>query len=173
MIPVPIRFVSTNTSPTWAPLFFQIQWGFTCPVTDIPKMGSLFSMLWPPTIAAPDSATIEPAPFNTSVNIPCSTRGTGKPTMFIAVNGVPPIAYTSLNALAAAILPNKTGSFTIGVKKSKVCTNANVSEILYTPASSEPVISAKTWSFVTGVTAFKTRFNICGPILHAQPPFVT
>ena len=86
-------------------------------------------MLCPPTMAAPASATIEPAPFNTSVKTPCSTRGTGKPTIFIAVKGVPPIAYTSLNALAAAILPNKPGSLTIGVKKSKVCTNAKVSEI--------------------------------------------
>ena len=111
-------------------------------------------------MAAPDSATMDPAPFNTSVNTPCSTRGTGKPTMFMAVNGVPPIAYTSLNALAAAILPNKIGSLTMGVKKSNVCTNASVSESLYTPASSAPVISASTYSLVTGVTAFNTRFNI-------------
>ena len=102
-------------------------------------------------MAAPDSATMDPAPFNTSVNTPCSTRGTGKPTMFMAVNGVP----------------------TMGVKKSNVCTNASVSESLYTPASSAPVISVSTCSLVTGVTAFKTRFNICGPILHAQPPLVT
>ena len=111
-------------------------------------------------MAAPDSATMDPAPFNTSVNIPCSTRGTGNPTIFIAVKGVPPIAYTSLKALAAAILPNKIGALTMGVKKSNVCTNASVSESLYTPASSAPVISASTCSLVTGVTAFNTRFNI-------------
>ena len=78
----------------------------------------------------------------------------------MAVNGVPPIAYTSLSALAAAIFPNKTGSLTTGVKKSNVCTNANVSEILYTPASSAPVISARTRSLVTDVTDFNTRSNI-------------
>ena len=38
--------------------------------------------------------------------------------------------------------------------------DASVSESLYTPASSAPVISASTCSLVTGVTAFNTRFNI-------------
>ena len=111
-------------------------------------------------MAAPDSETMDAAPLSTSVNTPCSTKGTGNPTMFIAVRGVPPIAYTSLNALAAAILPNNVGSLTTGVKKSNVCTRASRSEILYIPASSAPVISARTCSFVTGVTAFKTHSNI-------------
>src|SRR5271167_4786785 len=35
------------------------------------------------------------------------------------------IAYTSLNALVAAIWPKTCGSSTMGVKKSTVCTNAS------------------------------------------------
>jgi hypothetical protein len=40
--------------------------------------------------------------------------------MFIAVRGLPPIAYTSLRELAAATCPKTYGSSTIGVKKSSV-----------------------------------------------------
>jgi tetrahydromethanopterin S-methyltransferase subunit A len=57
--------------------------------------------------------------------------------MFIAVTGVPPIAYTSLKELAAAIWPKVYGSSTIGVKKSAVSITALSSVILYTAASSE------------------------------------
>jgi len=44
----------------------------------------------------------------------------GKQTIFITVRGVPPIAYTSLNELAAAIWPNSYGESVTGVKKSRV-----------------------------------------------------
>ena len=40
--------------------------------------------------------------------------------MFRASRGRPPIAYTSLNALAAAIAPNENASSTTGGKKSTV-----------------------------------------------------
>ena len=57
--------------------------------------------------------------------------------MFNAVFTVPPIAYISLSAFAAAICPNVYGSSTIGGKKSSVWTTAVSSEILYTAASSQ------------------------------------
>ena len=41
--------------------------------------------------------------------------------------GVPPIAYTSESAFAAAMRPNSKGSSTIGMKKSVVATTAWVS----------------------------------------------
>jgi hypothetical protein len=57
--------------------------------------------------------------------------------MFIAVIGLPPIAYTSLKEFAAAICPKEYGSSTTGVKKSVVNITALSSSILYTAASSE------------------------------------
>ena len=44
--------------------------------------------------------------------------------MFSASLGSPPMAYTSLMALAAAICPYRKGSSTMGGKKSVVCTSA-------------------------------------------------
>ena len=58
-------------------------------------------------------------------------------TIFIAVTGLPPIAYMSLKEFAAAICPKVYGSSTIGVKKSIVKITALSSSILYTAASSE------------------------------------
>ena len=49
--------------------------------------------------------------------------------MFSAVTGVPPIAYTSLSAFAAAMRPKSYGSSTTGVKKSTVWTSARSAEM--------------------------------------------
>ena len=62
---------------------------------------------------------------------------TGKPTMFMAVIGSPPIANTSESALVAATRPKSYGSSTIGAKKSSVCTSASSGESWKTPASSK------------------------------------
>ena len=48
----------------------------------------------------------------------------GIPTSASAMMGVPPIAYTSENAFAAAMRPKSYASSTIGVKKSTVATIA-------------------------------------------------
>ena len=56
--------------------------------------------------------------------------------MFSAVRGVPPIAYTSEIAFAAAIRPKSYGSSTSGVKKSTVCTSARSALSANTAASS-------------------------------------
>ena len=48
----------------------------------------------------------------------------GMHMMFSASFGSPPMAYTSLMALAAAICPYRKGSSTMGGKKSVVCTSA-------------------------------------------------
>ncbi len=60
----------------------------------------------------------------------------GNPTRLIANNGVPPIAYTSESAFAAAIAPNQYGSSTTGGKKSAVCTSARSASSFHTSASS-------------------------------------
>jgi hypothetical protein len=44
----------------------------------------------------------------------------GNPITFMAVRGFPPMAYTSLRELAAAICPKRKGSSTMGVMKSTV-----------------------------------------------------
>ncbi len=51
-------------------------------------------------------------------------RSTGIPTTANANKGVPPMAYTSDSALAAAMAPKSNGSSTMGMKKSVVATIA-------------------------------------------------
>jgi len=49
---------------------------------------------------------------------------TGMPTKAKAMMGVPPMAYTSLMALVAAMRPKSNGSSTMGMKKSVVAISA-------------------------------------------------
>ena len=46
------------------------------------------------------------------------------PTSASAMMGLPPMAYTSLMALVAAMRPNSKGSSTMGMKKSVVAISA-------------------------------------------------
>ena len=48
----------------------------------------------------------------------------GMPTSASAKMGVPPMAYTSLMALVAAMRPKSKGSSTMGMKKSVVAISA-------------------------------------------------
>ena len=50
--------------------------------------------------------------------------------MLSAAVGLPPIAYTSESAFAAATRPKSRGASTIGVKKSVVSTSASSSDSL-------------------------------------------
>ena len=68
----------------------------------------------------------------------------GQPTRLSAKSGVPPIAYTSLSALAAAMAPQAPASSTIGVKKSTVATSARSSVRRNTAASSRVAASTST-----------------------------
>src|SRR5437016_2291965 len=86
-----------------------------------------------------------------------------------AVNGRPPMAYTSLTELAAAMAPNVYGSSTIGVKKSTVWTRAHSGVNLYTPASSAVSKPTSTFPFAQRGMRASTRSSNSGLSLDAQP----
>src|SRR5450432_3785195 len=93
--------------------------------------------------------------------------------MLNAVSGRPPIAYTSLNALTAAMAPNVNGSSTIGVKKSTVCTRAHSGESLYTPASSDVSNPTRMFGSSRRGKRGKTWSKTFGLSLDAQPAALT
>ena len=80
-------------------------------------------MLCPPITVHPASIIFDSPPARMRSRMSRSALS-GKQTSASEVSGRPPIAYTSLNELVAAICPNVYGSSTIGVKKSTVCTSA-------------------------------------------------
>src|ERR1035437_4981122 len=90
-----------------------------------------------------------------------------------AENGRPPMAYTSLSALAAAMAPKVYGSSTTGVKKSTVCTRASSAVSLYTPASSAVSNPIRTFSSAQRGTLAKTLSYNFGLSLDAQPAAFT
>ncbi|MEY3962463.1 MAG: hypothetical protein RLZ08_846, partial [Pseudomonadota bacterium] len=87
-------------------------------ITD--KIGSALSMLCPPAKGIPAILHMYRAPSSTSLAFAAGIFSIGQPNMANAIMGLPPIAYTSLMALAAAILPKVYASSTIGMKKSVV-----------------------------------------------------
>ncbi len=127
-IPAPNGFVRTKTSPGFAEEFFQTLSGCTIPSTDKPYFGSSSSTVWPPTSRHSASFILSAPPRRISVSTHGS-RQLGKQTIFMAVSGTPPIAYTSDKEFAAAIAPKVYGSSTMGVKKSSVWTIARESSI--------------------------------------------
>src|SRR5579863_5906125 len=76
----------------------------------------------------------------------------------------------SLIALAAAMAPKVCGSFTMGVKKSTVCTMASSLVSWYTPASSAVSNPTKTFGFGQRGTPGSTRSSTLGLSLEAHPP---
>ena len=93
-------------------------------------------MLWPPASDAPASTTFSNPPRRIWRTVSAGIDS-GTAMTLSAVMGVPPMAYTSESALAAATCPNTYGSSTMGGKKSTVCTIARSSRRRYTAASSE------------------------------------
>jgi hypothetical protein len=87
--------------------------------------------------------------------------------------GRPPMAYTSLSALAAAMAPKVSGSSTMGVKKSTVCTRASSAVSLYTPASSAVSNPISTFSSGQRGTVASTWSKTFGLSLDAQPAAFT
>ena len=100
-------------------------------------------------MSMPASLAFSAPPRKISASTSASSDSSGKPTMLSAVRGRPPIAYTSLSALAAATVPNVYGSSTMGVKKSVVSTRATSSERRYTAASSAVALPTSTFVSVT------------------------
>src|SRR6266481_1114890 len=97
----------------------------------------------------------------------------GNPTIESAEIGLPPMAYTSLNAFAAAICPKVCGSSTIGVKKSTVCTSAISGLSRYTPASSLVSNPTSTFGSVGRGKRRKTESSNPGLSFAAQPAALT
>ena len=62
IIPTPSLFVKISLSPDFAPLFFQIFFGLTTPVTDNPYLTSLSAIEWPPARLPPASCTFSAPP---------------------------------------------------------------------------------------------------------------
>ena len=75
------------------------------PETDKPKIGSGESILCPPARAIPAREQISRPPSMTFAPISDEIELIGQPKIEIAIKGLPPIAYTSLNALLPAIMP--------------------------------------------------------------------
>ena len=77
-------------------------------------------MLCPPAITIPASVQVFLAPSITFAASLAGSVAKGQPNTAKAKMGFPPMAYTSLMALAAAICPNANASSTMGIKKSVV-----------------------------------------------------
>ena len=125
-IPVPSGFESTSTSPACAPPLVNTRSGWTRPCTARPKIGSSLRMVWPPTMEPPAARTVSAAARRMASMASMGSRS-GKAEMLRAVVTRPPMANTSLQALAAAIAPKSAGSSTSGGKKSVVDTTARSS----------------------------------------------
>src|SRR5215468_2604717 len=126
-------------------------------------------MEWPPMITHPTSAALARPPRRIEETTLGLTRLVGKPTMFSAVNGRPPIAKISESELAAAIWPYENGSSTIGVKKSTVCTSARCRSKRYTPASSNVFELTSTFRFNEMGSCGKTWRRACWLNFDAHP----
>src|SRR5262245_2798654 len=140
----------------------------------MPYFGSGSSTLCPPATWHPPSRATSRPPRSTSVASSTGKTSRGHPRRFSATTGVPPIAYTSDSALAAAIRPQSYGSSTTGVKKSAVVRIANPPSTRTTAASSPS--ASPTMSSLTaprGLAPLRPAMidsSSPGGILHAQPP---
>ena len=123
---MPSGFDSTSTSPARPPDLRNTRSGWTTPCTASPKIGSGLRIVWPPATVPPASATTAAAASKIAA---IASRGkcSGKAATLIASTTRPPMANTSLHALAAAIAPKSDGSSTSGGKKSVVDTSATSS----------------------------------------------
>ena len=81
-------------------------------------------MLCPPMTVQPASIIFDSPPASICSRI-VTSPDSGKHTSVSALIGRPPMAYTSLSELVAAICPKMYGSSTMGVKKSTVWTSAS------------------------------------------------
>src|SRR5439155_18684673 len=94
----------------------------------------------------------------------------GKAAMLRASSTRPPIAKTSLHALAAAMAPKSAGSSTSGGKKSVVDTTAVSSSRRYTAASSNGVRPTSRPGAAAPASVFTRPSSGEAPHLAAQPP---
>ena len=123
-IPDPIGFDRTSRSPGRAPALVHSRSGWAIPWTARPKMGSAERMVWPPATVPPASPTTLAAASKMAA-MASGGKSSGKAAMLRASSTRPPMANTSLHALAAAMAPKSSGSSTRGGKKSVVDTRAS------------------------------------------------
>ena len=123
---MPRGFVRKSASPGRASLLRQSPSGWTVPTTARPYFGSSSRIVCPPASTAPDSCTFAAAASKIARTV-SSGSSSGKAAMESASSGLPPMAKTSLSALAAAMAPKSAGSSTIGGKKSVVKISARSS----------------------------------------------
>jgi hypothetical protein len=90
-------------------------------------MASTESMVWPPAMGMPAARHTDAPPSSTRPMVAVLSTLIGMPTSASARIGRPPMAYTSLMALVAAMRPKSNGSSTMGMKKSVVAISACVS----------------------------------------------
>src|SRR5947209_11744793 len=170
--PVPSGLVRISESSTTAEEFVQTRSGWIIPVTEYPNLISGSRTLCPPITVHWASIILERPPARICSRTEMSPLS-GKQTIASALSGLPPMAYTSLRELTAAIWPKVKGSSTIGVKKSTVCTNACSAEILYTPASSALSKPTSTFSSCCRANFPSTESSTAGLSLLAQPAAFT
>jgi hypothetical protein len=84
---------------------FQIFSGCTLPVTDSPNLGSRSRIVWPPMMQMPASFALSAAPARMSARKGRTFPSSGNAATERANRGSPPMAYTSLRELAAAMAP--------------------------------------------------------------------
>ena len=167
--PVPSGLDSTRTSPGRPPPFVKMRSGWTRPCTASPKIGSSLRMVWPPTTEPPAARTVAAAAARMA-SMASMGRRSGKAETFSAVVTRPPMAKTSLQALAAAIAPKSAGSSTRGGKKSVVDTTARSSLTRYTAASSNGARPTSSASSVPPASSRTRPDSGAPPHFAAQPP---
>mmetsp|Transcript_83948 Transcript_83948/g.140093 ORF Transcript_83948/g.140093 Transcript_83948/m.140093 type:complete len:213 (+) Transcript_83948:723-1361(+) len=170
-MPTPSGLVRYNRSPALAVEFFLSMDSGTRPLTARPKIGSGLSMLCPPANAIPASAHARRPPSTTRPATAGGSFSRGQPRIAMAIRGVPPIAYTSLMALVAAMRPKSCGSSTMGMKKSVVLMRPWPSPRSYTAASSfVPRPTSSRGSACSGPVLESILSSTLGEILQPQPP---
>ena len=123
----------------------------------------------PPTSTPPASWTFLKPPANIFPSVSVLFVS-GQQTMFIAVSTSPPIAKTSLKALAAAISPKSEASATIAGKKSNVWIMAVSASIRNTAASSDESKPTKKFGFSCFGNWLRRLPSTPGPIFALHPP---
>ena len=102
---MPNGLVKNSWQPKVAVEFLKTLLVSMVPVTAKPKMGSGESMLCPPANEIPASRHAARPPSTTCWATFAGSLSIGQPNIAMAMMGLPPIAYISLIALVAAILP--------------------------------------------------------------------
>src|SRR4051794_16599520 len=172
--PTPSGLVRDSGAPATAASFRMIRSTSTRPVTAMPYLGSGSSTECPPPTWQPAACATSSPPRSTSAASSAGRTSRGQPRRFTATTGVPPIAYTSDSAFAAAIRPKVYASSITGVKKPGVSTSpwppGSRPTAAPSPSSSPTTSSAAGSAGPPRTRPATTASSSPGGILQAQPP---